>query len=282
MRNAFLGSLSLWMTWGLPIATCLDTQFSSMDNHHKDVEKIPNAPDGTCTSAEWTREESSSSSSSSEPNTIHDDKASCTILTTSEEDVVRRHPAAAAADFETTTTRLLEEQEEEHDACGLWVALSTIPGAGIGMYAGTNFQIGDPLLPHGSGDHVIPIVDLRVNHPLLLLDDDDDDNDSDDDDTNQGFEMLEHYTWEGSHMGVHYLGHQHVEVLSPGVAAVPNCIMDLVNVDEGLSMESVAGDLHRSRDPGAGAFTYYHSRQAKAIREIEAGQELFVNYGNNW
>jgi hypothetical protein len=219
---------------------------------------VASPPDVTCTSEKWTRDESSTSS---EPNTIHDDKASCTIITTSEEDVVRH----SAADFETT--RVLEE---EHDECGLWVALSTIPGAGIGMYAGTNFQTGDPLLPHGSGDHAIPIVDLRVNHPL------------DDDDTNQWFEMLDHYTWEGSHLGCHYLGHQQVEVLSPGVAAIPNCIIDLVNVDEGLSMESVAGNLHRSRDPGAGAFTYYHSRQAKAIREISAGQELFVNYGNNW
>jgi hypothetical protein len=55
--------------------------------------------------------------------------------------------------------------------------------------------------------------------------------------------------------------------------------MDFVNVEEGYPKHSVPGGLHRSRDPGAGAFTYYHGRKSTAKVQITAGQELFVTYG---
>jgi hypothetical protein len=58
--------------------------------------------------------------------------------------------------------------------------------------------------------------------------------------------------------------------------------MDFVNVNEGLPEHSIAQGLRRSKDPGAGAFTPYHNRQATASRNIKSGQELFVSYGNAW
>lgn len=45
--------------------------------------------------------------------------------------------------------------------CGVWVAPSSLPGAGLGMYAGKNFQELDLLLY--SGDVVIPIVDIMMH-----------------------------------------------------------------------------------------------------------------------
>jgi hypothetical protein len=71
-------------------------------------------------------------------------------------------------------------------------------------------------------------------------------------------------------------------VASPGFGAAANSFMDFVNVDEGLPVHSVAQGLHRSRDPGAGAFTPYHSRKATARNDITLGQELFVSYGDQW
>jgi hypothetical protein len=78
------------------------------------------------------------------------------------------------------------------------------------------------------------------------------------------------------------LGVQEVNVASPGFGAAANSFMDFINVDEGYGTHSVAQDLHRSKDPGAGAFSYWHSRMGTASAEIEAGQELFVSYGNHW
>lgn len=40
--------------------------------------------------------------------------------------------------------------------------------------------------------------------------------------------------------------------------------------------------LHRSKDPGAGAFSPYWDRRSSAGRDIHAGEELFVDYGIHW
>ena len=42
---------------------------------------------------------------------------------------------------------------------------------------------------------------------------------------------------------------------------------------------SVPHSLHRSRDPGAGAFSTYHDRQSVARVDIQKGEEFFVDYG---
>lgn len=44
--------------------------------------------------------------------------------------------------------------------CGIWLAPSSLPGAGLGMYAGRDFMAGENL--QHSGDVVIPFVD--INH----------------------------------------------------------------------------------------------------------------------
>lgn len=68
---------------------------------------------------------------------------------------------------------------------------------------------------------------------------------------------------------------------SPGFGSTANSFLPLVNVEEGLPDQDNAG-LHRSRDPGAGAFTQYHNRESTATRNIAAGEELYVDYGSNW
>lgn len=48
-------------------------------------------------------------------------------------------------------------------SCGLWLAPSTLRGAGIGMFAGRNFKKGDIL--QQSGDVVVPVIDLHYHQP---------------------------------------------------------------------------------------------------------------------
>jgi hypothetical protein len=38
----------------------------------------------------------------------------------------------------------------------------------------------------------------------------------------------------------------------------------------------------RTKDPGAGAFSYYKGKIFSAGRDIAAGEELFLDYGEDW
>eukprot|EP00980_Cylindrotheca_fusiformis_P008202 scaffold1736_cov127-Cylindrotheca_fusiformis.AAC.16 len=153
---------------------------------------------------------------------------------------------------------------DETTQCGVWLGHSTLPGTGIGMFAGKDFRKGDPLL--SVGDHIIPIVDLGLNHaeepPFLLWNE---------------------YTWNSDYFGMTRLGIEEVDVASPGFGAAANSFMDFVNVqEEETAKYSTPDNVHRSKDPEAGAFTYYHSRNSFADRHIKAGEELFVSYGDKW
>lgn len=64
----------------------------------------------------------------------------------------------------------------------------------------------------------------------------------------------------------------------PGIGAMPNCHFRLSNVRESFTHYDTAG-LHRSKHPGAGAFSGFHGREAIALKDISAGSEIFVDYG---
>jgi len=64
-----------------------------------------------------------------------------------------------------------------------------------------------------------------------------------------------------------------------GFGAAANSFLDLVNVEEGDPINTIPSGLHRSKDPGVGAFTTYHDRDSTAKVAVKSGQELFVNYG---
>jgi hypothetical protein len=59
---------------------------------------------------------------------------------------------------------------------------------------------------------------------------------------------------------------------------MPNCHFRLSNVHEGWTFYDTAG-LHRSKDPGSGAITGYHGREATATKDLRAGSEIYVDYG---
>jgi len=51
--------------------------------------------------------------------------------------------------------------------------------------------------------------------------------------------------------------------------------------EEWNAYHSDAG-LHRSKDPGAGAFSQWWNRTTTASHDIQAGSEFFVSYGEPW
>ena len=146
-----------------------------------------------------------------------------------------------------------------HDEqCGVWLAPSTIPGAGLGMFAGKHFETDDVLIP--TGDSVIGIVDIalhnRQQHRETFL--------------------WDEYTWSGRSLRLDQEGHEEVNVASAGFGAAVNCFLPIINADEYNPVLKWDG-LQRSRDPGSGASTQFHGRLSVAKRPIAAGEEFFVS-----
>ena len=174
-------------------------------------------------------------------------------------EVQKQAEEAAKIEHETQPTATTAEPIE----CGIWLAKSTIPGSGLGMFAGRDFKPKEPMLE--SGDIVIPIVDIAINQ----LGDND-------------WEFLwDEYTWDSSSVLMEHEGLIEVNAASPGFGSAANCFLDLVNVDEWTPVSDTAG-LNRREDPGAGGFSSYHDRISTANGYIKAGHELFVSYGSNW
>ena len=63
-----------------------------------------------------------------------------------------------------------------------------------------------------------------------------------------------------------------------GIGALPNCFHPFINLEETYTTLDWAG-VHRSKDPGAGAFTPYHNRKTFAYDDIPAGY-VFVSKHN--
>uniref|UniRef100_A0A7S2MYR8 SET domain-containing protein n=1 Tax=Helicotheca tamesis TaxID=374047 RepID=A0A7S2MYR8_9STRA len=57
--------------------------------------------------------------------------------------------------------------------------------------------------------------------------------------------------------------------------------MGLNNVENSITKYD-SGGLHRSTYPGAGAITYYHDLQTRAVSDIPSGSEVFSSYGEQW
>ena len=153
-------------------------------------------------------------------------------------------------------------QNPESDQCRIWLGMSTIPGAGLGMFAGKDFDKGELLLP--VGDLIIPIVDLGTRQRISFLWND--------------------YSW-AAHSGYYgstKMATDETNIASPGFGSTANGFMDFINIDEDAGCEYGPEELDRLRDPETGGFSLHHSRMSRAGRQVRKGEELFNNYGDKW
>jgi len=161
-------------------------------------------------------------------------------------------------------------------ACGLYMAESTIPGAGLGIFTGFDREVGDRV---GGGDVLIPLVD--VYYHLLNSPEYDGENPDSMSDT---VDPTANYVWHGPEMGMtreSAFPNTRCTAYCPGLDAAINCNLALINVDK-LEPEYDDLGLHRSKDPGAGAFSPYNNSTTFATHPIPAGGELFKFYGDEW
>ena len=133
--------------------------------------------------------------------------------------------------------------------CGFYIAPSSIPGAGLGLYSASSHPKGATI---GFPDINIALVDKRRS-------------------------VLENYEWDASSMASTFEG-RGVSNIAPGFGMLANGHYELDNVALGLPRWDDAG-LHRSVSPSAGSFTLMHNMSAEATKDIPAGSEIFLNYG---
>jgi hypothetical protein len=152
---------------------------------------------------------------------------------------------------------------ESSSSCELFMAASTIPGAGLGIFTAKDLEEGDYV---GNGDVAIPLVEVPWHQGLTF----------------DYFDPFADYVWDGGFLGIGNEA-ESVDICGfwPGLNSAVNCNPSLINIHLALPDFDEAG-VHRSRHPGAGAFSPYHNGTSHVSRSIPAGGELFKNYGDDW
>jgi hypothetical protein len=160
---------------------------------------------------------------------------------------------------------ILTDAEQEPWECGLYLAESIIPGAGLGLFTTQSYENGERLkVP---ADILIPFGA-----------------DGEDDDAALG--ALSNYHWE-SLVESHHLnqvdeGTYWYDLVS-GFGSAPN---HDVHYENAYHTERDAGGplydrVHRA-NPGSDAYTPFHHLPADATKDIKAGAELLISYGDTY
>jgi hypothetical protein len=144
------------------------------------------------------------------------------------------------------------------DQCELYMGPSSIPNAGIGMYTAVDIEEGGMV---GEDEIVVPLVNY-LGSSWMLPD-----------------EVL--WVKDSTHELLVFEGYGSTESFIPGFGAAINCHMGLNNVDHSFAT-MFKTNLHPSKDPGTLGRTIWGGITNNALRPIQAGEELFVDYGEHW
>lgn len=149
---------------------------------------------------------------------------------------------------------VLRGQLDYQPNCRFYLAESAIPRSGLGIYTAIDLQKGEEA-------QSMPDVCIYVA------------------DTPRGTEFETHSWSRDTFIGT-YEG-RHPRAACEGVATLFNSLPDSVGTSKlvPLKMHTNAG-LSRYTEPGAGAITHYYGISSEAIRDVEAGSELTIDYGD--
>lgn len=146
--------------------------------------------------------------------------------------------------------------------CELYIADSSIPNAGIGIFSGVAKSVNDTL---GNGDKAIPLIEIHQHNGWLGSDD-----------------PTMNYVWDGTEMGMGLEStSSDIAAFWPGVDCMVNAYPGLFNVDAAFPTYNEDG-VHRSKHPGAGAMSPYDAGESRIKRDIPIGGEIFKDYGEDW
>lgn len=159
---------------------------------------------------------------------------------------------------------------QEPSECVLYMAQSSIPNAGYGIYTVQSFRQGDMIIENdGPG--------IAVADPWLM--------------TPMSHELAAHVklfddVWWGELNGMDdYMRFEAESVADFQIlfGALPNFHPYLSNLDSRAPKYAYDDTLaNRTTDPGAGAFSYHLGKDFLAEKDVPAASELFLNYGESF
>ena len=186
---------------------------------------------------------------------------------------------------------------ESGQPCRLYLAESSIPGAGWGVYTSVPLGSGDRVASGAAGDVIIPLLDvgrqdeLRSERKRELLSEAHREKNGSIDATANRYDlsllrtetsimwMPLNYYWEAYTLGMTHLA-DNVAIIVPGVGALVNCHPGLNNIV--MKPTEKAEKRDRERVPSAGASTSFEDARFLVSRDLPAGTELFSSYGDLW
>ena len=130
--------------------------------------------------------------------------------------------------------------------CGLYLAESSIPGGGIGMYTGQSLG---PEASAGPSDVCHFLIGTKIRETIFSR-----------------------YVWKD------YVEDAGSSQLCPSYGSVANGHYSMYNIWQAMATQSDA-NLHRKEGHGAGSFTLFHDVRGIISKPVDAGEELFMNYG---
>jgi len=164
-------------------------------------------------------------------------------------------------------------KDVEHESrCGLFLAESGIPGAGLAIFTGKEIQKSEKVM----SDDIVILLDNYDMHRKLgrwynkVFDEEAD--------KQRGKGVLDNYHWQGS-SGIGGSEAESVCSIMGGAGALSNSHLGLVNSD--LVTPSLTTILYRAKDPGAGASTTY-TTSFRATKSILPGEEILIDYGEDY
>ncbi|KAI2512513.1 hypothetical protein MHU86_1966 [Fragilaria crotonensis] len=165
-----------------------------------------------------------------------------------------------ASEQRTEESTKLATISSRHEQCSIYIAPSTIPGAGQGVFTSKPIANGTVI---GIPDFIIPIIDLEFNHPSLILIN-----------SNDSCWMLHDYVWNGdTMMGMHREG-GNTGALAPGFDAAVNSYIETAG-NATTTTTTTTSSSSRFNPIG---ITIPISQK----NDTPAGAELFKDYGQEW
>ena len=177
------------------------------------------------------------------------------------------------------------------DGCEIYIAQSTIPNAGLGIFTAVEKQVGDTI---GNGDVCFPLIEMDWHNDAYQI--------VDDDDSIEGYYMedfdivyqtpFDDFAWDGDSMGMGNEADGEISAIWPGLDCAINSLIPLENVKKSFPTHLAHDDYDELQDympdryssPNAGSITPYRSSKIPTVvsRKIPAGGELFKFYGDSW
>ncbi|KAG7345925.1 SET methyltransferase domain containing protein [Nitzschia inconspicua] len=196
--------------------------------------------------------------------------------------------STTSGDTSTETNFKTKGATNEH--CSVYLAPSSIPDAqtnlpaGFGIYTTRNIDKGDYIWRNGEGPSVV-ITDVRINYQHLLKTRYDYTDEEIPADTIPSWaQYIFLYPCVGFNMETYDPKMQKINSLESNMnlGSIANFHPFLQNVAYDDTDWYDDGLLDRYQDPGAGAFSYHRGKYWYAERDVEAGEELFADYGEYW